>query len=138
MVTFYLVIPALYLHGVRDIVWTIVAMVVGPLMGLSGALLATGRRRSHIAAVIAPSAMLLAEATWFTWERRIWLSNFQLEPYRLNDVAIVGVLVVVGLLLPLLLSRHRGQLPVTYLGIILLGGAGAAGFAALQWVLLRV
>jgi hypothetical protein len=138
MVTFYLLTPALYLHGVRDFVWTIVAMIVGPLMGLSGALIATGSGRSHTAAVIGPSAMLLAEATWFASERRIWLSNFQLEPHRLNGVALLGVLVVLGLLLPLFLSRQRGELPVTYLVIFLLSGAGAAGFAALQWILLRV
>lgn len=120
MVTFYLLTPALYLHGVRDIVWTIVAMIVGPLMGPSGALIATGRGRSHTAAVIAPSSMLLAEATWFASERRIWLSNFQLEPYRLNDVAVLGVLVLLGLLLPLLLSHERRRLPGTYLVIFLL------------------
>lgn len=138
MVTLYLLTPALYLHGVRDIAWTIVAMIVGPLMGLSGALIATGSGRSHTAAVIAPSAMLLAEATWFASERRIWLSNFRLEPYRLNDVAVLGVLVMLGLLLPLLLSPQRGRLPVTYLVIFLLSGAGAGGFAALQWVLLQL
>jgi hypothetical protein len=123
---------------VRDIVWTIVAMIAGPLMGWSGALIATGPGRSHSAAVIAPSAMLLAEASWFASERRIWLSNFQAEPHRLNDVAVLGVLVVLGLLLPALLSAHRGRLPVTYLVIFLLGGAGAGGFAALQWFLLRL
>jgi hypothetical protein len=120
---------------VRDIAWTIVAMIVGPLMGLSGALIAAGPGRSHTAALIAPSAMLLAEATWFASERKIWFSNFGLEPYRLNDVAVLGVLVMLGLLLPLLLSPQRGRLPVTYLVIYLLSGAGAGGFAALQWVL---
>jgi hypothetical protein len=138
MVTFYLLTPALYLHGLRDIAWTIVAMVVGPLMGLSGALIATGPGRSRTAAVIAPSAMLVAEASWFAWERRIWLSDFRLEPHRLIDVAVIGVLVMLGLLLPLLLSPQRGQLPVTYLAIVLIAGAGAGAFAALQWVLLQL
>lgn len=110
-------------------------MIVGPLMGLSGALLKTGTERSHTAAVIAPSAMLLAEAIWFASERRIWLSNFRLEPYRLNDVAVLGVLVVLGLLLPLL-STQRGKLPVTYLVIFLLSGIGVGGFAVLRWALL--
>lgn len=138
MVTFYLLTPALYLHGVRDIVWTIVAMIVGPLMGLSGAVIATGRGPSHTAAVVAPSAMLLAEATWFAWERRIWLSNFRAEPYRLNDVAILGVLAILALLLPLRLSPQRDRLPFTYLAIFFLGGAGAAGFAALHWFLIQL
>lgn len=136
MVTFYLVTPALYLHGVRDVAWTIVAMIVGPLMGLSGALIATRPGPSHTAAVIAPSAMLLAEATWFAWERRIWLANFQREPYRLNDLAVLGVLVVLGLLLPPLLLTQRGKLPVTYLVIFLLSGAAVGGFAALRRALL--
>jgi len=138
MVSFYLVTTAQYLHGVRDILWTIVAMIAGPLMGLSGALLATGRGRSRTAAVIAPAAMLLAEATWIASEWRIWRWNLQLEPYRLNDAAVLAVLVVLGLLLPLLISPQRDRLPVTYLVIFLLSGAGAGGFAALQWVLLQV
>jgi hypothetical protein len=82
--------------------------------------------------------MLLAEAAWFAWERRIWASNFQLEPYRLADVAVLGVLVVLGLLLPLLLLSHRDRLPLIYTIVLLLAAAGAGGLAALRWVLQRV
>jgi len=55
-----------------NLVWTLGAVVAGLVMGLSGALITSRRTRPPIAAVAAPSAMLVAEAIFFVIDRRVW------------------------------------------------------------------
>ena len=71
MLTFFLVIPDGYVLGVPDIVWTLVAIAVGPVMSLCGVVTAVGSTRHRALAVVAPSAMLLAETIWGAWDRDI-------------------------------------------------------------------
>ena len=138
MATFYLLTPFPYVRSARDVVWTLVAVIVGPVMGLCGGLLAADRGQWHTVAVVVPSAMLLAEATWVAIDRRILLSNFQREAYRLIDVAILLAFIALALELPWLLVIERRRLPAIYLAIFVAGLVGASGFEMLQRLLLHV
>ncbi|MEA2516734.1 MAG: hypothetical protein QOG16_572 [Actinomycetota bacterium] len=139
MVAFYVFTPALYLHGIRDIIWTAVALIVGPIMGLCGALTLSHRhRRVALLALAAPSAMLLSETLWLAKDRRAWAWNLRLEPQRIVDVVVLIVLAVLAFLLPRLLSNDRDRFPRVYLLVVVLAIAGAVGFVTLQWVLLHV
>jgi hypothetical protein len=138
MATFLLVIPEGYYAGARDIAWTLVALIVGPVMGLCGALTAAGKKQHRHLAIVAPSAMLLAEALWVAWDRDIQRWNLTLEPHRWTDVVILGGLIALALLLPVLIRTEPRRLATKYPLIFLLGVAGSAGFAALQWLLLHL
>ncbi len=138
MAAFYVLIPALYIHSAREVVWTVAAMIVGPVMGSCGARLTLCQGGVRSAAVVAPSAMLLAEATWVGTDRRVWLWNFRLEPYRLIDLAILVALVALAFALPLIFVKERRRLPLIYFSCLVAGLIGATGFASLQWILLQV
>lgn len=94
--------------GSTTLQWAVVALLVGPLMGCCGAAVSGGRPRPPVLAVAAPAMMLLAEAVFFLWERRVWLWNLQAEPYRLVDLGIALGSVGLALWLPFVLTQGRG------------------------------
>ena len=114
------------------------ALLIGPVMGMCGAVLSSGQARWRGAAIVIPSALLLAEALWIAWDRRVWAYNLQLEPHRFNDVVILVGLFALAFALPLLFERRLSSLLKLYLAIAAVGVVGALGFEALQLILLRV
>jgi hypothetical protein len=110
--------------GSTTLQWAVVALFVGPLMGCCGAAVSGGRPRPPVLAVAAPAMMLVAEAVFFLWERRVWLWNLQAEPYRLVDLGIALGYVALALWLPLVLTQGRGELARIY--VLALGGGSLA------------
>ena len=127
-----------YVNSPRELVWTVMAVLVGPVMGMCGAVLSSGRTKWRGAAIVIPSALLLAEALWIAWDRRVWVWNLQLEPQRFNDLVILLGLIVLAFALPLLFERALRPLLKLYLVIAVAGTIGAVGFASFQWILLNV
>jgi hypothetical protein len=139
MATFYgLTVVGPYTHSLREVVWTVGAVLVGPVMGMSGAVLSSGQVRWREAAIVIPSAILLAEALWIGWDRRVWVWNLRLEPQRLNDLVILVGFIALAFAFPLLFMRNGGPLLKLYLATVVAGAIGAGGFASLQWILLHV
>ena len=139
MATFYgLTTGGPYIRSTRDLVWLLVAITIGPLMGVCGALLSSRRTTTPTAAVVIPSAILLAETIWIAVDRRIWLWNLRLEPQRFTDVVILFCLIAVALAVPLLFVQNRRRLLRIYLVILASGLVGAAGLALLYWTLVNV
>jgi hypothetical protein len=138
MVAFYgISYAAGYVRGPRDFIWTFVAVIIGSVMGACGGFLVGPRASRPAIAVVAPSAMLLGETIWLVFERKLWRIDLQLESYRWTDVAIFGSLAVLTILLPFFI-RTRTKISITYVSIVMLSVAGAAGLASLQWILLHV
>ena len=127
-----------YIRSPRQLVWTVMALLIGPVMGMCGAVLSSGQARWRGAAIVIPSALLFAEALWIAWDRRVWAYNLRLEPHRFNDVVILIGLIALVFALPLLFERRLGSLLKLYLAIAAAGAVGAVGFEALQLILLRV
>lgn len=137
--TYYL-IGALrgYVLGNADLVWTVVALVAGPVMGLSGATIASRPTRPPVAAMVAPSAMLAAEAIFLAIDRRVWLWNLGAEPYRLIDLGIMVALFLGGLALPALFEKDRRRRGVLALVVLPAGVCGALGFVLLGRLIVRI
>ena len=51
-------------------------------------------------AVVAPSAMLVAEALFLAIDRKVWRYDLGAETYRLIDLGVMLALLVGGLVLP--------------------------------------
>ena len=117
-----------YVFGGANAVWTVVAVVAGPIMGQSGAAVSARRERPPVAAVAAPAAMLLAEAIFFVIDRRIWLYDLRTQPYRLVDLGIVALLLAGALVIPVRFAKDRR--PLVYLVVAAAGACGALGFQA--------
>jgi multidrug transporter EmrE-like cation transporter len=114
--------------GPANAVWTAVALVAGPIMGLSGAATAARPSRPPIAAVVLPAAMLVAEAIFLLVDRKAWRWNLAAEPYRFIELGVDLVLLVGGFLLVHLLVADAHERRLAYL---LVAGAGVAGALAL-------
>ncbi len=127
-----------YVVNAGNVVWIAVAVLVGPVLGLAGGVVASGGGRSRLAAAAAPSVMLMAEATFVLIERRVWLWNLAREPHRIIDLAVIAVMIALALTLPVWLVRERHRLRLVYPAIVLGGLAGAGGLALLYEILLRV
>lgn len=111
------------------LVWLIAALLVGPVMGVAGA--ASTRTRPPVAAVIAPSAVLLAEAGYLVLDRRPWRWALAQELYRLADVGVFVVLVAIALGLPALLIPEPGRRRWAYAAVLTCGAAGAVSIRML-------
>jgi hypothetical protein len=127
-----------YVFGGQTVAWTIVALVAGPVMGLCGAATAARPSRPPIAAVVAPSAMLLAEALFQLNSFKAWRWNLVAEPYRLEDLAVVLALVAGGFVLPRLLMRDAHERHLAYLLVPVTGAIGAVGLVLLQRLILAI
>jgi hypothetical protein len=121
-----------------DVVWTLVALVAGPIMGWSGAEIATRPERPPLAAVAAPSAMLVAEAIFLAYDRKVWRWNLRAEPYRLFDLGVMLALLIVGLAIPAVFETDPGRRGVTYLVVVGAGALGAVGLVVLERVLVAI
>jgi len=134
--TYYLLAAARgYVLGSIDGLWTAIALVAGPIMGLSGA--ATRAERPPVAAVIAPGAMLVAEALFLADDRRVWRWNLGAEPYRLIDLAVMLMLLLGGLALTAWLWRGRPHRAAVLLAVAATGVVGAMAFVLLKDVIVR-
>jgi hypothetical protein len=121
-----------------DLVWTAVALVAGPVMGVSGAAIASRPARPSVAAVAAPSAMLVAEAIFLAVDRRVWHWNLGAEPYRLIDLGVIVALFLGGLALAAWFERDQSRRAAVFLAVAAAGICGAVGFEVLLRLLVRI
>lgn len=115
-----------------NVVWTVVALVAGPIMGASGAAVSNRRERPPVIAVALPAAMLVAEGFFLVIDRKIWRSDFGAETYRLIDLGVALALVVGGLVLPWVFLKDRPSRASGYVLTVAGGAFGAFAFALLQ------
>lgn len=127
-----------YTVGEVDLVWTAVALVAGPVMGWSGAAISSQPERPPLIAVAAPSAMLVAEATFLAIDRRVWHYNLGAETYRLIDLGVMVALVVGGLVLPVVFEKDRRRRRLVYLIVALAAACGVVGFVLLRQLIVRL
>jgi uncharacterized protein DUF6518 len=127
-----------YVVGEVNLVWTLTAVLAGPIMGLSGASIAARPARPPIAAVVAPSAMLVAEAIFLVMDRRIWRWNLGAEPYRLIDLGVMVALLLGGLVLPVLFVKDPRRRGAVVLAVLVTGLCGSVGFVALQGLIVGI
>jgi len=120
-----------YVAGAANVVWTVVALVTGPIMGTSGAAISARRSRPPLVAVAAPAAMLVGEALFFLYDRRVWRYDLVAQPYRFVDLGVAAALLALGLLLPALFVKDRRRRARVYL---LVAAAGVCGAVALVWL----
>lgn len=120
------------------VMWTVVALTMGPVMGLCGAASARCADWPPVVAVAAPAAVALAEATYFVLNRRVWLWDFAVHPHRFVDLSVLVGLLAVGLLLPAWLVRPRRRLRVVYPVAFGTGLVGAGALALLYRLLVAL
>jgi hypothetical protein len=121
-----------YVTGGTTLVWTVVAALAGPIMGLSGASVSSRPARPPVVAVAAPSTMLVAEAIFFIFDRRVWLYDLGAEPYRLVDLGLVAAFLLGALVLPPLFVKEGRRRAGVYLLVTTAGACGALGFVLLS------
>jgi Family of unknown function (DUF6518) len=126
-----------YVLGELNVVWTVVALVAGPIIGACGAAISTRRERPPLVAVVLPGAMLVAEGLFLLYDRKVWRTDFGAEPYRLIDVGVATALVVGGFGLAWVFAE-RGRRAPALLGVAALGVAGAFGFVLLERIIAGV
>jgi hypothetical protein len=126
-----------YVLGNADLLWTVVALVAGPVMGLCGAATVSRATRPPVAAVATPSAMLVAEALFLAVDRRVWRWNLGAEPYRLVDLAVMVSLFLAGLALAAWIERDRRRRAVVFVAVAVAGAGGAAAFVVLRDLIVR-
>lgn len=128
--------PSGYLMNATHLVWLIAAFTVGPIVGAAGA--ACTRPRPPVPAVIAPSIILVAEAGYLLLDRRPWRWHLPQEWYRLADVGVFVVLVVLALALPAMLIPERVRRRRAYAAVVICGTAGAVGIYLLYQLLVAL
>ncbi len=121
-----------YVVNSTNVVWTVVALVAGPVMGACGAAVSNRRQRPPMIAVALPAAMLVAEGLFLVIDRKIWQSNLGAEPYRLIDLGVALALVVGGLMLPWVFLKDRPSRASGYVLTVAGGAFGAFAFVLLQ------
>jgi Family of unknown function (DUF6518) len=121
-----------------DLVWTAVALVAGPVMGVSGAAIASRPARPPIPAVAVPSAMLVAEAIFLAVDRRVWRWNLDAEPYRLIDLGVIVALFLGGLALAAWFERDRRRRVAVFVAVAAAGVGGAVGLVMLLRLIVRI
>jgi hypothetical protein len=124
--------------GESDVVWMAAAFVAGPVMGWCGAAIASRPTRPPTLAVAAPSTMLVAEAIFLAYDRRVWLWNLEAESYRLLDLGVMLALFLGGLALPLVFEKDRRRRRVVYLIVPPAALGGAVAFALLRGLIVGI
>lgn len=127
-----------YTVGEVDLVWTAIALVAGPVMGWSGAAIASEPERPSVIAVAAPSAMLVAEAIFLAIDRKVWHDDLRAETYRLIDLGVMAALLAAGLVLPMVFEKDRRRRRVVYMVVALAGVGGALGFVLLRALIVGI
>ena len=122
--------------GQLNVVWTVVALVAGPVIGACAAAISTRRDHPPLVAVAIPGAMFVAEGLFLLYDRKVWRTNFGAEPYRLIDVAVAAALIVGGFVLAWVFGKERR--PPALLGVAGLGALGAFGFALLERIIATI
>ena len=115
-----------------NVVWTVAALVAGPIMGACGAAVSTRRERPPVVAVAAPAALLVAEALFLLIDRRVWAWNLSAEPFRLHDLGVALAMLVGGLVLPWVFVKDPRRRGNTFLAVVAGGLIGASAFLLLQ------
>jgi Family of unknown function (DUF6518) len=123
--------------GELNVVWTVVALVAGPVVGACGAAISIRREHPPLVAVVVPGAMLVAEGLFLLYDRKVWRTNFGAEPYRLIDVGVALALVLGGFVLPWVFAERGRRLPA-FLGVAGVGVLGAFGFVVLERIIVAV
>lgn len=119
-----------YVLAELNVVWTVVALVAGPVIGACGAAISTQREHPPLVAVVLPSAMFVAEGLFLVYDRKFWRTNFAAETYRLIDVGVALALIVGGLALSWAFAKERrGRAALLVAGV---GVLGAFAFVALE------
>jgi Family of unknown function (DUF6518) len=126
-----------YVVGELNVVWTVVALVAGPVVGACGAAISIRREHPPLVAVVVPGAMLVAEGLFLLYDRKVWRTNFGAEPYRLIDVGVALALVLGGFVLPWVFTERGRRLPA-FLGVAGVGVLGAFGFVVLERIIVAV
>jgi Family of unknown function (DUF6518) len=121
-----------YVVGAPTLVWTLTALLAGPTMGLCGAAVAARPARPPLAAVVAPSALLVAEAIFLVVDRRPWHWNLGAEPYRLIDLAVAVVLFLGGFSLALFLAKEARGRATILAAVAVVGAIGAVALAGVR------
>jgi hypothetical protein len=119
-----------YPVGELNVVWTVVALVAGPVVGACGAAVSTRREHPPIVAVVLPGAAFVAEGLFLLYDRKVWRTDFGAEPYRLIDVGVALTLVIGGFALAWVFAKER-RAPAL-LGVAAVGVLGAFGFVLLE------
>src|SRR5262245_34784926 len=125
-----------YPVGSLNVLWTVVAMVAGPIVGACAAAISTQRDRPPLVAVILPAAMLVAEGLCLVYDRKFWRSNFAAEPYRFIDVGVTLALITGGFVAAWVFARR--QRPAAVLGVAATGVFGAFCFVLLERIIVSV
>lgn len=125
-----------YAAGNLNVIWTVVALFAGPVVGACGAAISTRRERPPLIAVIVPAAMLIGEGLFLLYQRRVWRTNFGAETYRLIDVGVSLALIVGGLVAAWVFART--QRPAALAGVAVTGVLGAFGFVLLERIIVSV
>lgn len=123
--------------GELNVVWTVVALVAGPVIGACGAAISTRREHPPLVAVVLPGAMLVAEGLFLVYDRRFWRTNFAAETYRLIDVGVAFALVLGGFVLAWVFVE-RGRRRTAVLGVAGVGVIGAFAFVALERIIVAL
>jgi Family of unknown function (DUF6518) len=121
-----------------NVLWTVVALVAGPIMGACGAAVSTRPARPPVLAVAAPAAMLVAEALFLMYDRRPWAWNLSAETYRLIDLGVAVAMIVGGLVLPWVFVKEPRQRGIAYLVVAVAGTFGAFAFVLLERIIVAV
>lgn len=126
-----------YSVGELNVVWTVVALVAGPVVGACGSAISTRRERPPLVAVVLPGAMFVAEGLFLLYDRKVWRTNFGAEPYRLIDVGVAAALVAGGFVLAWVFV-DRGRRVPALLGVAGVGVIGAFGFVLWERIIAAV
>jgi len=127
-----------YAVGELNVVWTVVALVAGPVVGACGAAISTRREHPPLVAVILPGAMLVAEGLFLLYTRRVWRTDFGAEPDRLIDVGVAAALIVGGVMLAWVFVKEPGRRSNALLGVAAVGVVGAFGFVLLERIIVAL
>ena len=127
-----------YVVGEVNLVWTAIALVAGPVMGWSGAAISSDPKRPPLLAVVAPSAMLVAEALLLGDRSEGLALQPRRRPLALIDIGVMLALLVGGLVLPWIFEKDQHRRRIVYLVVALVGVGGAVAFVVLRELISRI
>jgi hypothetical protein len=82
--------------------------------------------------------MLVAEAIFLAFDRRVWRWNLNAEPYRLIDLGIIVALFLGGIALAAWFERDRHRRRAVLLAIAAPDVCGAVGLVLLLGLIIRI
>ena len=125
-----------YVVGQLNVVWTVVALVVGPVMGACGAAISTRREHPPLVAVVLPAAVLVAEGLFLLYDRKVWRYDVVDQIFHDVYVSVALALIASGFALSWVFAKdQRGRASLLVAGV---GVLGAIGFAVLERIITTV